>query len=165
MISKKLEKAINEQIAKEIYSSNLYLSMAGYYQSKSLNGMANWMRNQSQEELQHAYKFFDFLLDRGGVPVIGKIDSPPNNWGNPLAGFEDALKHERLITKSINELSNLAQKEKDLPLEVLLHWFISEQVEEEATVQELVDRLKLASDSPGGLFILDNELRASTVTP
>lgn len=163
MISKKLEKAINNQIANEIYSSNLYLSMAGYFHSISLNGMANWMRNQSTEELQHAYKLFDFLLDRGGLPVIGKIDSPPNHWKSPLDGFEVALGHEQKITKNINDLARLAQKEDDLPLEVLLHWFISEQVEEEATVSELVDRLKLASDSPGGLFILDNELRSSTV--
>lgn len=162
MLSKKLETAINEQIAKEIYSSNLYLSMSGYYHSISLNGMANWMRNQSKEELQHAYKFFDFIIVRGGVPKIGVIESPHNMWENPLDGFQDALKHEKLITKSINDLARLAQKEDDLPLEVLLHWFISEQVEEEATVQELVDRLKLAADSPGGLFILDNELRTKT---
>lgn len=164
MISKKLEKAINEQIAKEIYSSNLYLSMAGYYHSISLNGMANWMRLQSKEELDHAYKLFDFLLDRGGLPVIGKIDSPPNHWETPLEGFEVALDHEKQITQSINKLARLAQKESDLPLEVLLHWFISEQVEEEATVSELVDRLKMAIDSPGGVFIFDNELRAKTAT-
>jgi ferritin len=159
MISKKLEQAINEQIAKEIYSSNLYLSMAGYFSSISLAGMASWMRAQSTEELQHAYKLFDFLLDRGGLPVIGKIDSPPNHWKSPLDGFQVALDHEKIISKSINDLARLARKEDDLSLEVLLHWFITEQVEEEATVSELVDRLKLASDSPGGLFILDNELR------
>lgn len=162
MISKKLETAINEQIAKEIFSSNLYLSMAGYFSSLSLSGMASWMRMQSTEELQHAYKLFDFLLDRGGVPVIGQIDSPQNKWTSPLEGFQGALDHERKITKDINDLARLAQKEDDLSLEVLLHWFITEQVEEEATVQELVDRLRLASDSPGGLFILDNELRNST---
>lgn len=159
MISKKLETAINEQLVKEIYSSNLYLSMSGYFHSISLSGMADWMRNQSKEELLHAYKLFDFVLARGGVPTIGEIDSPPNKWENPLDGFQVALEHEKLITKSINDLARLAQKEKDLSLEVLLHWFINEQVEEEATVQELVDRLKLAADSPGGLFILDNEMR------
>lgn len=162
MISKVLENAINEQIAKEIYSSNLYLSMAGYFHSISLAGMASWMRNQSSEELQHAYKLFDFLLDRGGLPVIGQIDSPPNQWKNPLDGFQVALDHEKTISKSINDLARLSRKEDDLSLEVLLHWFITEQVEEEATVIELVDRLKLASDSPGGLFILDNELRNTT---
>lgn len=162
MISKVLENAINEQIAKEIYSSNLYLSMAGYFHSISLAGMANWMRNQSTEELQHAYKLFDFLLDRGGLPVIGQIDSPPNQWKSPLDGFQVALDHEKTITKSINDLARLSRKEDDLSLEVVLHWFITEQVEEEATVSELVDRLKLASDSPGGLFILDNELRNTT---
>lgn len=164
MISEKLVKAVNDQITKEIYSSNLYLSMSGYFHSISLTGMASWMRNQSKEELMHAHKLFDFVLTRGGLPKIGKIDTPPNEWKNALDGFKDALAHEKFVTKSINDLTLLAQKEKDLPLEVLLHWFINEQVEEEATVQELVDRLTIAADSPGGLFIIDSELRNKPAT-
>lgn len=159
MIKDTVQDAINKQIVKEVYSSNLYLSMAGYFHSINLNGMATWMRTQAQEEMQHALKLFDYLLDRGGKPIIGEIDAPPSEWESPLDGFQAALDHERHITESINRLAGLANKEGDLATQVLLHWFINEQVEEEATVQELVDRLKLASDSPGGLFILDNELR------
>lgn len=161
MIKESMTKAINKQIAKELFSSNLYLSLAGYFHFINLNGMANWMRSQSSEELTHAYKLFDYLLDRGAKPVIEEIGTPRCEWDSPIAAFEYALEHERKVTESINELAGLAQKENDLATQVLLHWFISEQVEEESTVSELVDRIRMAQDSPGGMFILDNELRQS----
>lgn len=159
MIKKVVEDAINEQISKEIFSSHLYLSMAAYYHSVNLNGFANWMRLQAQEEMDHALKFFDYLLDRGGNVKLGDIQAPKSSWDNALDGFQDALKHEMKITESINNLADLAIKEGDHATLALLQWFVQEQVEEEANVSEIVDRLSLAKDSPGGLFILDSEMK------
>lgn len=159
MIKKVVEDAINAQISKEIYSSHLYLSMAAYYHSNNLNGFANWMRLQAQEEMSHALKFFDYILDRGGSVKIGEIKAPKLNWDSPLDGFQDAYKHEMMVTESINNLADLAIKEGDHATLAILQWFIQEQVEEEAAVSEIVDRLTLAKDSPGGLFILDSEMK------
>lgn len=154
-----MQNAINAQISREMYSSNLYLSMAAYFQNINLNGFANWMRVQAQEEMSHALKFFDYLLMRNGTPRIGSIDAPTNSWENTLACFEAAYKHEQYITKNINELADLAIKNGDHASLILLQWFVNEQVEEEATSNEIVDRLRLAGDSKSGLFILDNELK------
>lgn len=159
MIKQKMVDAINKQISKEIYSSHLYLSMAAYYHDINLNGFAGWMRMQAQEEMDHALKFFDYLLDRGAKPELQAIDSPEKKWDSPLAGFEAAYKHEQAVTESINQLANMSIEEADHATHNMLQWFIQEQVEEEASVSEIVDRLRLAGDSPGGLFILDHELR------
>ncbi len=159
MIKKVMQDAINKQIAKEMFSSNLYLSIAAYFHSINLNGFAHWMRLQAQEEMTHALKFFDYLLDRGGNVQIGSMDAPASKWKSPLDGFEASYNHEQSITQSINELADLAAKEGDHATTILLQWFITEQVEEEATVSEIVDRIKLAGDSAGGLFFLDNELK------
>ena len=159
MIKKILEEALNTQISNEIYSSNLYLSMAAFYHELNLNGFANWMRVQAQEEMTHALKLFDYLLDRGARPILGRIEAPPHSWDNPLGGFIATLEHERSITEQINKLADLSIKEGDHATLAVLQWFIQEQVEEEATASEIVDRLRLAKDSPGGLFILDSEMR------
>ncbi len=159
MIKKVMQDAINEQIAKEMYSSNLYLAIAAYFHSINLNGFAHWMRLQAQEEMDHALKFFDYLLDRGGHVEIGSLAAPPSKWESPLDGFEASYNHEISITESINKLADLAAKEGDHATTILLQWFITEQVEEEATVSEIVARIRLAGDSPGGLFLLDNELK------
>jgi ferritin len=160
MIKKSIQDAINSQIVKEMYSSNLYLSMASYYADNNLNGFANWMRVQADEELQHAMKFFDYLLDRGGRPVVGAIDAPQTEWKNALDVFEHALKHEQYVTEEINKIADLAIDERDHATTSFLKWFIDEQVEEEATTGEIVDRLKLVGDNSNGLFMLDNELKA-----
>lgn len=154
-----MQDAINQQIAKEMFSSNLYLSIAAYFHSINLNGFAHWMRLQAQEEMTHALKFFDYLLDRGGSVQIGSMDAPASKWDSPLDGFEASYNHEQSITESINKLADLAAREGDHATTILLQWFITEQVEEEATVSEIVDRIKLAGDSAGGLFFLDNELK------
>lgn len=164
MIKEIMQEAINEQIIKELYSSNLYLSMAAYYHSLNLNGFANWMRVQAQEENAHAMKFFNYLLERGGSPRIGAIPAPPHKWEGVLQGFETALDHERIVTQSINALADLAIKEGDHATHILLQWFITEQVEEESTACEMVDRIKLAGDSPGGLFFLDSEVKQRKFT-
>ena len=165
MIKETMQEAINKQIVREMYSSNLYLAMAAYYHSMNLNGFARWMRLQAQEEMDHALKFFDYLLDRGGMPKIGKIDATPTEWDSPQAGFEAALAHEEKISGHINDLADLSIKEGDHATHVLMQWFVQEQVEEEATVGEIVDRLNLAGDSKGGLFMLDNELKQRQPEP
>lgn len=162
MINQKMQDAINKQIVREMYSSNLYLSMAAYYSSINLNGFANWMHVQAEEEMEHAMKFFDYLIDRGGQPLIGAIDAPPSKWNNAQDAFEKALDHEKLVTSYINELMDLSIELKDHATSSLLQWFIDEQVEEEATTGEIVERLKLIDNSPGALFHLDSELKGRT---
>jgi len=163
MIKQSVRDAINQQITKEMYSSNLYLAMASYFHTVNLNGFANWMRIQAQEEMMHAIKFFDYLINRGGEVKLGQIAAPPQQWDSPLSAFEAAYEHEQLVTASINEMAGLSLQESDHATNVFLHWFITEQVEEEATVSEIVDRLRLAGDSKSSLFILDNELKQRTL--
>jgi ferritin len=165
MLKSTMQQALNDQLAREMYSSNLYLAMAGYFQSINLKGFAHWMRLQAQEEMGHAMKFFDYLLDRGGTVQISKIDQPPSSWESPLAAMEASLKHEQFISQNINELANLAIKEGDHGTNIFLQWFITEQIEEEANVSEIVEKLKLIGDWKGGLLMIDNELGKRTLAP
>ncbi len=158
MFKETLQNAINEQIVREMYSSNLYLSMAAYYATINLNGFANWMRIQAEEELTHALKFFDYVLDRGGKVTIGAIPAPSIEWNDPIQPFVDALDHEKKVTAWINELVDLAHQEKDYASISFFNWFVDEQVEEEKTTTEIVERLKLAGDSKASLFFLDSQL-------
>lgn len=164
MLKETVQNALNAQLAREMYSSNLYLAMAGYFQSLNLKGFAHWMRLQAQEETTHAMKFFDYLLDRGASVKISTIDAPPSNWESPLAAMEDALKHEQYVTQNINSLADLAIKEGDHATQIFLQWFVTEQVEEEATVSEIVEKLKMIGDWKGGLLLIDNELGKRTNT-
>ena len=165
MFTKKMEEAINQQIVREMYSSNLYLAMASYFHSHNLNGFANWMRVQAQEETMHATKFFDYIISRSGKAKIGKIEGTPCEWESPLKAFEDAFEHEKFSTQSINDLADVALEEKDHATMNMLNWFIDEQVEEEANTSEIVDRLKLIADSKSGLFMMDNELKTRQLSP
>lgn len=158
MLKKKLQKALNDQINAEMYSSYLYLSMESYFQSISLGGFANWMRGQVQEELMHGMKFYDFVVERGGRVTLDAIAKPEAEWQSPFDAFEAILKHEQHVTSLINDLVNLAISEKDHATNIFLQWFVSEQVEEESTVGGIVDRLRLIKDNPSGLFMLDAEL-------
>ncbi len=158
MLKQTMQDAINQQIVREMFSSNLYLSMAAYFSSQSLNGFANWMRIQAQEEMTHALKFFDYLLARNSCPVIGTIESPQNTWKSPLEAFIDAYKHEQQITSWIYKLVELSLEEKDYATNSLLQWFVNEQVEEEDSTSIIVDKLKLIGHNTDGLFMLDNEL-------
>src|SRR3989339_350152 len=159
MIKKKIQEAINEQITREIYSSLLYLAMAGYYTRMNLTGFANWMRVQAKEEMDHAMKMFDFVLDRGGETKIGKIEAPKSSWKSPLDAFEASYKHEQYVTENINIIADLAISEKDHATNNLMQWFINEQVEEEAQVDEIVNKIKMMEGFPGGLIMLDAELK------
>lgn len=158
MLKELIQNALNAQLTREMYSSNLYLAMSGYFQSINLKGFAHWMRVQAQEETTHALKFFDYLLERGGLVKVSSIDAPPSQWDSPLAAMEDALKHEQYVTKKINELADLAIKEGDHATQIFLQWFVTEQIEEEATVNEIVEKLKMIGDWKGGLLMIDNDL-------
>ena len=136
MLSKKLEAALNKQINEEYYSSYIYLAMAAYLEDANLDGCAHWMRMQAQEEVEHAMRFYDFLIERGGRVELHEIDKPPFEFGSPLEIMEQSLDHERFVTSRINGLYDLAFEEQDRPAQVMLQWFITEQVEEEATVSE-----------------------------
>lgn len=165
MISKKIESALNKQINAELYSAYLYMSMNSYFQSVNLMGFANWMRAQALEEMTHADKFYGFVNDRGGKVTLAPIEGPPEKWSSPLDVFESAYKHEKKVTRMINDLMDLAIKEKDHATSSLLQWFIDEQVEEEANADGIVQQLKLVGDNTGGLFMLDRELGQRVFTP
>ncbi len=158
MLSEKMETAINKQIVAETYSAYLYWSMAAYFESLNLAGCAQWMKAQVQEELVHAAKLFAFVNERGGRVKLDAIEAPPTEWDSPLAVFENALAHERKVTGLINGLVDIALEERDHASTSFLNWFVDEQVEEEASADAVVQKLKLMKDAPGGLFMLDREL-------
>lgn len=158
MLSSKLQDAFNKQINAELYSSYLYLSMAAYFESKDLKGMAHWMNIQAGEERAHAMRIFDWLNDRSGRVVLTAIEAPKTEWKSPLDVFEDAYKHEVKITGMINELFTLVAIEKDGAGHDFLEWFCREQVEEEANAQLIVAQLKLVGDNGTGLYLIDKQL-------
>lgn len=164
MISDRIQQAFNEQINKELYSAYLYLSMAAYFQSINLQGFANWMKCQVQEELVHAMKFYSFINERNGTVLLAGLEAPPTRWDSPLAAFEDANSHERKVTSMINNLVDLAIEERDHASNAFLQWFVTEQVEEEASTDEVVQKLKLAGQDGSGLFMIDQELAARVFT-
>jgi len=158
MVTKTMQDALNEQIQKEYHSSYLYLAMAAYCEANNLPGAARWMRLQSQEELAHALKLFDHLVDRGGRVTLQAIPQPPAEYKSALDVFEKALAHEQLITAAIHTLYALALKEGDYPAQVMLQWFVTEQVEEEKSAGAVVEQLKLIGGSTNGLLMLDRAL-------
>ncbi len=164
MLSEKVQEKLNDQLNAELYSSYLYLSMSAYFQSLNLSGFANWMRVQAQEELLHAVKFYDFVNERDGRVTLHAVEGPPSEWASPLAVFEHVYEHEQKVTGLINDLVNLAIGERDHATNIFLQWFVSEQVEEEASANEVVQRLKLLGDDKSGLFMLDRELAQRVFT-
>ncbi len=165
MLSPKMEAALNSQINAEYYSSYLYLSMAAYFDSVNLQGFANWMRIQNQEEMLHTMKLFDFVAERGGRVNLTAIEGPQTEWDSPLAAFEATLAHEQHVTSLVNKLVDLAVEESDHATNNFLQWFVGEQVEEEATADGIVQQLLLMKDAPGGLFMMDRELSQRVFTP
>jgi ferritin len=158
MLKTTIQNALNQQIIKEMYSSNLYLSMASYFAEQNLNGFAAWMHIQAMEEMTHAIKFFDYIIARGGKAVIGSIAAPPVEWESPFNAFQSAYNHEQYVTEWINELVDIALNEKDHASYNMLQWFVNEQVEEEANTSLITDKLKLIGNDSSALFFLDNEL-------
>lgn len=165
MISDKIQDAFNKQIVAELYSSYLYLSMSAYFESINLKGFAHWMRCQVQEEIVHAMKFYSFVNERGGTVKLGGIDAPPITWASPLAAFQDAYAHEQKVTGLINSLVDLAMGERDHASNAFLQWFVTEQVEEEASADEVIKKIQLAGEQGGGMFMLDRELATRVFTP
>lgn len=164
MIGKKVNDAFNKQINEEMFSSYLYLSMAAYFESNNLPGFSHWFKMQAQEEMFHAMKFYNHIVERGGAIELLVIKKPQRNWESPLKAYQDALKHEEYITGCINSLMDLAQKEKDFAGRNLLIWFVDEQVEEEDSVNEIVEKLKMIKGQSHMLYMLDKELGARPVS-
>ncbi|HEY3321790.1 MAG TPA: ferritin [Planctomycetota bacterium] len=158
MVSKKLQGAINDQIRNEYYSSYLYLAMAAWCESVNMPGFAKWLRVQQQEEWVHGTKFFEFLVDRGATVSLQTLDAPPASYKDMLDLFEHVLEHEQKVTSSINKLYEIALQEKDYPAQVLLQWFINEQVEEEKNATLIVEQIRMVSGKPGALIFIDHHV-------
>ena len=160
-----MEAALNEQLNKEMYSAYLYMSMSAYSTHIGLKGFANWFMVQYQEEMLHAMKFYNYINDQGGRVMLIAIDAPPTAFESPLDMFEKTLKHEQFVTKRINDLVDLAIKEKDHATNIFLQWFITEQIEEEANDNDVIAKLKLVGKKGDALLMLDKELAARVFTP
>ena len=158
MISAAMQKAINEQINKELYSSYLYLSMASFFEGQNLPGFAKWMYVQTGEEREHGMKFYEYLVDRSAKVELKAIAAPATVWKSSLEVFKEVQKHEAFVTASINALYELALGEKDYPSQILLQWFISEQVEEEKNAAEIVQQLELIDAKGTAVLMLDHQL-------
>jgi len=165
MLTEKMQDALNQQVNAEFYSAYLYLAMEAYFKSLNLPGFANWMRVQTQEELLHAMKIYDYVNQRSGRVTLKVIKQPQSEWSSPLAAFEAAYKHEQTVTALINDLVNLAVKEKDHATGTFLQWFVNEQVEEEASANDVVQKLKMTDKAPGGRFLIDQQLGQRVFTP
>ena len=162
MICERMEKAFLEQINKELFSEYLYLSMKAYFANLNLNGFANWMDVQVQEERAHAMGMFDYVLERGGKVELEAINKPQTSWNGPLDVFKAVLAHEQFITSSINALMDVAEETKDRAAMIFLNWYLKEQVEEEANVGNVLAQLELIGDDKNALFALDKELSTRT---
>jgi ferritin len=158
MISPKMTKALNDQINKELYSAYLYFSMAAYLEDKNLDGMAGFMKAQAVEETGHAGKFYSYINEQGSRVVLETIEKPRAEFDTPQQVFELSLEHEKLVTKSIHNLVSLAMDEKDYATKTFLDWFVSEQVEEEATMDSIVKKFSLAGSQGPSLLMLDSQL-------
>lgn len=158
MIKTEIQNALNEQINAELYSAYLYASMGAFFESQNLKGFANWMNVQYQEEVAHATRMYNYLNERGGRVILMAIDAPPTEWNSPVNVFEEVYKHEQKVTELINNLVDLSMELKDHATYNFLQWFVAEQVEEEASADEILQQLKLLADNTGALFMIDREL-------
>lgn len=159
-MDKSVEAAVNRQIVREFQAGYLYLAMSAHFDRESLLGFANWMRRQAQEELLHAMRLFDFMNHRNAGVKLETVEAPPIDFGPPLSLFEDALEHEKEVTKLIHELYDMAVEKHDHATQLELQWFITEQVEEENSVGTVVDQLRMAGENEAAILILDRELGA-----
>ena len=158
MISKKMNEVFNGQVNAELYSSYLYLSMSSWFSEKSLSGFAGWMRAQAQEELFHSIKILDYILERGGNVQLEIIEKPKGSWSSPLEIIQETAGHEAKVTGLINDLVDVALEERDHAANIFLQWFVAEQVEEEASVGEVVEKMKMIGDDSAGMFAMDMEM-------
>jgi len=165
MPSQEMIDALNQQINEELISAYVYAAMAGYCEHANLPGFAQWMRVQAEEELDHARRFVNYLNDRNVRVVFKAIAAPPQEWQSPLAALESAYKHECHISACINKLQTMALKENDHATHAFLEWFVTEQVEEEANVDRVVQALKMVAETPSGMFLLDREMAQRSAPP
>ena len=163
MISNSMQDALAEQLNLEFYSAYLYLAMSAYCSHIDFNGAAKWFKIQYEEEHLHATKIYNYLIDQGVHVVLGTIKSPPSEFGSIVEVFQASLKHEQDMSTSLNELSDKALKDKDHATYNLLQWFVNEQVEEEATVDGIISKLKMVKNDGYGLLMIDNELGSRTL--
>ena len=164
MLSEKTTSALNAQINREMYSAFLYMAMSNHANHIGLKGFANWFMVQFHEEMLHAMKIYEYVQRQGGNVTLGAIDAPPAEFASPLEMFTQTLTHERFITRSINELMEIAIGEKDHATQIFLQWYVSEQVEEEENDNDIIAQLKLIGDNPQGMMMLDRELAARMTT-
>ncbi len=158
MLSESIQQAINRQITYEFAASHAYMAMSAYFEAMALSGFAHWFRVQSEEEREHALRFFDYVNDRGGRVALGAIEEPQNEFASPLDAMEHALAHERRVTAAIHAIYALATQENDYPTISMLKWFVDEQVEEEKNAEEIIQHLKLVGSDGAGLLMLDQRL-------
>ncbi len=163
MLGEKMAQGLNDQINKEMYSAYLYMSMSNYSNELGLKGFANWFMVQYHEEMLHAMKIYEYVTRQGNKAVLNEIKQPPAEWKSPLDMFEQTLKHEQFVTKSINDLVETAIAEKDHATQIFLQWYVTEQVEEEENDNEMISELKLIGDSKPGLLMMDKELATRAV--
>lgn len=163
MLSDRMQEALNAQLNRELYSSYLYLAMAAWCEDQDLPGFANWLYVQAKEELLHVEKFYQYIQERDGRVLLRPVAGPRTEWDSPVEVFEDTLNHEREVSRFIHDLVDLAGEEKDHPTHNFLQWFVAEQVEEEASAKEVLQKVKLVASAPGGLFMVDRELAQRTL--
>ncbi|MBU2497464.1 MAG: ferritin [Proteobacteria bacterium] len=167
MIGKKIEKALNEQMNKEMYSAYLYMAMSAFSDSIGLKGFGNWFMVQYHEEMLHAMKIYEYIQRQGGRAKLMTIKEPPSDFDSALDMFEKTLAHEKFITQSINELVDLAIAEKDHATHIFLQWYVTEQIEEEENDNDIIAELKLVgsgAEGKSGLYLIDKELAARVTT-
>ena len=162
MISNEIEGALNEQVNKEFYSAYMYLAMSAYCNSIGLPGFSHWMRMQYEEETMHVTKMYDYILNQGGQIHLKLIEEPPQEYGTPLEVFETTLEHEQYVTGLINKLMDLAVEERDYATQAFLRWYVTEQVEEESNVNDIVAPLRMVGEDKGGLMMIDQQLALRT---
>jgi ferritin len=158
MLGKKMRDLMNEQIKNELESYYIYLSMVAYFHSRNLDGMAHWMRCQAHEEMIHAMKFYDHIIDRGGTVELLNLKQLKTKWKSPLEAWQDTLEHEKFITAKIHDLVKLSRKENDIASDTLLNWFSKEQIEEESNAEKVLRQMEMIGDSKQGIYLLDRDL-------
>ena len=164
MISNKMCKALNDQVNAELFSSYLYLSMSSWFSERSLSGFASWMRIQAQEEISQAMKIYDYIIELGGKIQLAAIEQPESSWKSAVAVVEEVARHEAKVTGLVNDLVEVALSKKDHAANIFLQWFVAEQVEEEASVGEVFERMKMIDGDSAGMFAMDMELAKRVFT-
>lgn len=158
MISEKMQQELNEQVNKEFYSAYMYLAMSAYCNTIGLPGFSHWMRMQYEEESLHVTKMYDYILDQGGQIHLKMIEEPSKEFGTPIEIFEKTLEHEQFVTKAIHNLMSLAVEERDYATQTFLQWYVTEQVEEESNVNDILSPLRMVGNDKGGLMMIDQKL-------